>query len=128
MYDGASTAAAAAQQLIEQDEEESLTGYAMTELDEYEFKILRSFGGGFNDGEYLHRVLDEEAQNGWELLEVFDNTRIRLKRPKASQSFVSKNGIEPYRTHVGAKTSTAVFVVLALLGILSLILFSQIMR
>jgi hypothetical protein len=50
-----------------------------------EFKILRSATGAFKDPAVMQRYLAEEAQAGWTLVEKFDNSRIRLKRPAAAR-------------------------------------------
>jgi hypothetical protein len=68
------------------DEEENRTPYTEDDLmQDWEFKILHCYGllfvrGGGLQPEFLRFVLAEEAQNGWQLVEVFDCQRIRLKR------------------------------------------------
>jgi hypothetical protein len=91
-----STAAAAAQRRRE-EEEEHMAPYTPHDLAEnWEFKILRSATGAFKD-----RYLAEEAQAGWTLVEKFDNSRIRLKRPAAARQQDSQCTFDPYRTRVG---------------------------
>ena len=75
-------AAAAAAQRRREEEEEHMTPYTPRDLAEnWEFKILRSATGAFKDPAVMQRYLAEEAQAGWTLVEKFDNSRIRLKRP-----------------------------------------------
>jgi hypothetical protein len=98
---GAAAAAAAAQQLRE--EEEEMTKYTDAELqDGWEFKILRANTAAFKKPDVLRRVCDEEAQAGWVLLEKFDNSRLRFKRPLSARANDSAlMGYDPYRTHYG---------------------------
>ena len=96
-----STAAAAAQRRRE-EEEEHMTPYTPRDLAEnWEFKILRSATGAFKDPAVMQRYLAEEAQAGWTLVEKFDNSRIRLKRPAAARQQDAQCTFDPYRTRVG---------------------------
>ena len=67
----------------------------------FEFKILRSATGRFKDPEFLRRSLQEEAPAGWTLIEKFDNSRLRLKRPAAARRGDAGLQLDPYRTFVG---------------------------
>lgn len=80
---------------------------------DWEFKILRSISGVFGKPGKLREALDQEARAGWVLVEKFDNTRIRLKRPVSARSGDAALGFDPYRTNVGL--SEGRFVVLLLL-------------
>ena len=72
------------------------------DLDEnWEFKILRSATGTFKDPAVMQRYLAEEAQAGWTLVEKFDNSRVRLKRPAAARQQDAQCTFDPYRTRVG---------------------------
>ena len=98
---GAAAAAAAAQQLRE--EEEEMTKYTDAELlASWEFKILRSNTAAFKKPDVLRKVCEEEAQAGWVLLEKFDNSRLRFKRPLSARANDSTLiGYDPYRTNYG---------------------------
>ena len=86
----------------EQAEEEAMTPYSSTDLAEnWEFKILRSATGRFRDALWLHAILQEEARAGWTLVEKFDDSRIRLKRPAGAGANDATLGFDPYRTWVG---------------------------
>jgi hypothetical protein len=76
----------------------------------YEFKILRSPSAHFGSPERLAKILGEERENGWELVEKLDNSRIRLARLCPSNRFASANGIDPYRAVVGT-SMLAVFAI-----------------
>jgi hypothetical protein len=95
-------AAAAAAKRRREEEEEHMTPYTPRDLDEnWEFKFLRSATGAFKDPAAMQRYLAEEAQAGWTLVEKFDNSRIRLKRPAAARQQDAQCTIDPYRTRVG---------------------------
>ena len=98
----AAAAAAAARRRREREEEEHMTPYTPQDLAEnWEFKILRSATGAFKDPAVMQRYLAEEAQAGWTLVEKFDNSRIRLKRPAAARQQDAQCTFDPYRTRVG---------------------------
>ena len=79
-----------------------MTPYTPRDLAEsWEFKILRSATGAFKDPAVMQRYLAEESQAGWTLVEKFDNSRIRLKRPAAARPQDSPCTFDPYRTTVG---------------------------
>jgi hypothetical protein len=124
----ASAAAAAEQQRLIQQEEEEMTPYSADDLvHNWEFKIVRSAMGRFRSPAYLQKVLDNEARAGWVLVEKFDNSRIRLKRPEAARQRDIKLDFDPYRIDVGA---TQNFVALAIVGgivcvMLLVVLFSS---
>jgi hypothetical protein len=95
-------AAAAARRRREEEEEEHMTPYTPRDLAEnWEFKILRSATGAFKDPVVMQRYLAEEAQAGWTLVEKFDNSRIRLKRPAAARQQDALCTFDPYRTRMG---------------------------
>ena len=96
-------AAAAAERRRQLEEEEEMTGYRPEDLSQdWEFKILRSATGAFKNPERLRRFLEEEAHAGWVIVEKFDNSRVRLKRPATARERDGKLDIDPYRTYVGA--------------------------
>lgn len=79
-----------------------MTSYTPEELASgWEFKIVRSATGGFKRTEFLQRVLEEEKRAGWTLVEKFDNSRVRLKRPVSARASDGSAGIDAYRSHVG---------------------------
>jgi uncharacterized membrane protein YphA (DoxX/SURF4 family) len=79
-----------------------MTPYTARDLAEnWEFKILRSATGAFKDPAVMQRYLAEEDQAGWTLVEKFDNSRIRLKRPAAARQQDAQCTFDPYRTGVG---------------------------
>jgi hypothetical protein len=96
----ATAAAAAAQRALEERrrEEEEMTTYSPRDLDEdWEFKILRSARGSFAVPERLREILADEARAGWKLVEIFDQYRIRLKRPASSRDADGRLEFDPYR-------------------------------
>jgi len=82
-----------------------MTTYGPDDLqNDWEFKIVRANQDSFRNQARLAKLVDEEKQAGWVLLEKFDDSRIRFKRQRAMQSHdqqLRSQGIEPYRTQYG---------------------------
>jgi hypothetical protein len=101
-------------------EEEEMTDYRRDELEQgWEFKILRSNSGAFRNPSVLVRVLQEEAIAGWNLLEKFDNRRIRLKRLVTARAndVQLPAGYDPYRTRYGMNSGLlSAIIVAAIMG------------
>ena len=121
----AGAAAAAEQQRLLQQEEEEMTPYSRDDLAQnWEFKIVRSAMGGFRKPAFLQRVLDDEARAGWVLVEKFDNSRIRLKRPALARERDGKLDFDPYRTDAGATQGMLTVVIIgAVLAVMLTIVF-----
>jgi hypothetical protein len=119
----AASAAAAAKLRRERQEEEELTPYTHKDLEEdWEFKILRSATGKFRNGAWLQSVLDEEARAGWQLVEKFDDARVRLKRPASARARDATLGFDAYRTWAGiSQTRYAIVVLLLIFGFIGLV-------
>lgn len=117
--------AANEQRKRQRKEEEEMTPYTREELDDgWEFKIIRSPSPVFRKPEVLAALLDEEALAGWELVEKFDNRRIRLKRPRSARAKdqMLPPGFDPYRTQFGVSRQTmSALLVLILLGLMVLL-------
>lgn len=91
-----------------------------------EYKIVQSTTPHFANPQHLARVLAEEAQAGWQLVEKFDNFKIRLQREISHREQDSGRSIDPYRCHVGpsnwitysaAALATAAVVLVILRGV-----------
>jgi hypothetical protein len=93
--------AAAARIAQQQKEEEEMAKYGSEDLNGWEFKIVRSGSGKFRKQEEIQKLCQEEARAGWEMLEKFDDYRIRFKRKTEMRSSDTHQQIDPYRTHVG---------------------------
>jgi hypothetical protein len=119
----AASAAAAARMRRERQEEEELTPYTHKDLaEDWEFKILRSVTGKFRDAAWLQTVLDEEARAGWQLVEKFDDARVRLKRPASARPRDSTLGFDAYRTSVGiSQASYTILILLLVFGFIGLV-------
>jgi hypothetical protein len=114
----ATTAAAAAARAAEvrRQEEEEMTAYGPNDLEQYEFKIIRSATGAFKDPAKLRTVLEEEAKAGWELVEKFDNSRVRLKRALEWRDKDRALMQDPYRTTIGiSEGKLALWIVLGVI-------------
>jgi hypothetical protein len=94
-------------------EEENMAQYTQDALTgDWEFKVVRSDSGAFRKPEVLNRLVEEEAQAGWVLLEKFDDNRVRFKRPRSARAMDAflPEGVDPYRTRYGAATRQALLV------------------
>jgi len=103
---GAAAAAAAARKKAEEQEEQELTKYNGDDLDGWEFKIVRSFTGAFKKYDTVEKLCVEEAKAGWELVEKFDNYRIRFKRQISNRAGDRNRQVDPYRTNYGFASSS----------------------
>ncbi len=117
-YHGAHIAAAAAakkRKLEEEAEEEKMTKYTDDNSEKFEYKIVRSESGSFRNPNTLAALVDEEALAGWEMLEKFDNRRIRFRRSidARKKDHMLPEGFDPYRTHYGSSL-TKIGVILGL--------------
>jgi hypothetical protein len=104
-------------------EEERMTTYTGEELDEdWEFKIVRANSAAFRKPDSLRKLLQEEAVAGWTMVEKFDDSRIRFKRPRSAreQDAYLPQGVDPYRTQYGA---AAFLYAVLVIGVLLLIIF-----
>ncbi len=123
----AATAAAAAKAARERQEEENLTKYNGDELDGWEFKIVRNFTGRFKDSKFVQQLCREEATSGWEMLEKFDDYRIRFKRRTDRRSGDQYAKIDPYRTQIGMGSGSLVALIVgisfAVIGLILLLVF-----
>jgi hypothetical protein len=112
----ATAAAAAAAQIARmQLEEEAMTPYSPSDLDEnWEFKIIRSARGKFRDPAFLAQTLAEESAAGWTLLEKFDDFRVRLKRRASARREDAGRKLDPYRISVGPGPGLVVAIIVGL--------------
>jgi hypothetical protein len=87
-------------------EEEKMTEYSEADLAEkWEFKIIRSSTGAFRRRQTLCEALEQEARAGWELVEKFDDHRVRLRRPQDAGRNDDQLDFDPYRTWIGVSES-----------------------
>lgn len=104
-----------------------MTSYSNDDpLTNWEFKIIRSGTGSFGQSDKLRKVLEEEAKAGWELVEKFDNNRVRLRRPVTARKDDVALNFDPYRTWIGVSESGMVargLAVSAFLGAIILAIF-----
>ncbi|MCP4549440.1 MAG: hypothetical protein GY835_23540 [bacterium] len=92
--------------------------YKSDDLDGWEFKIVRSNTGKFRNYDAVNLLCQEEAQAGWEMVEKFDDQRIRFKRRVEKRSMDSHLQTDPYRTSVGMSENRAVVIGLGLVILL----------
>ena len=98
---GASAAAARARRVRMMQEEEDMTRYEKDDLEGWEFKIVRSATRKFKKYQVVQKVCQEESKAGWELVEKFDDSRLRLKRKIENRANDHLLETDPYRTTVG---------------------------
>jgi hypothetical protein len=107
-------------------EEEEMTQYTQDDLtNDWEFKIVRSDTPAFRKPETLSKLIEEEAQAGWVMLEKLDDSRVRFKRPRSARARDAylPDGVDPYRTRYGVpSTPYAVGVGVLIAGLLVLAL------
>lgn len=85
-------------------EEEEMSRYTDRELvEDWEFKIVRSATGAFSKPEAVAQLREQEALGGWQLVEKFDNNRLRFKRPAEAgkRDHELPDFYDPYRTQHG---------------------------
>lgn len=72
----------------------------------WEFKIVRASRNLFRHPATFHRLCQEEAEQGWILLEKLDDHRVRFKRPVAMRDLFKSEvpRFDPYRTHYGSES------------------------
>ena len=111
-------------------EEEEMTNYTREELNnEWEFKIVRSATGKFSKRDAVEQVRAEESMAGWIMVEKFDDSRIRFKRPISAQRDDIKlpYDIDPYRTTDGMSEArfglTIAGLIIASIGLIGLLIF-----
>ena len=78
-----------------------MTSYNPRDLEGWEFKIVRANTRKFKDREAVRQLCEEESKAGWEMIEKFDDTRIRFKRKIENRSRDQHLDIDPYRSEVG---------------------------
>jgi hypothetical protein len=90
---------------------------------EWEFKIVRSDAGAFRKPETVRKLVEEEARAGWVMLEKFDDSRIRFKRPRSARARDAflPDGVDPYRTQYGAYATRRAVLVGVMLGLVLLL-------
>jgi hypothetical protein len=120
-----SSAAAAQAARRRRIEEEEMTHYSREDLaNDWEFKIVRSLTAAFRNPAALEKLRQEEARAGWVMVEKFDDSRVRFKRPASARENDSRlpPGADPYRAYFGvgylAFTSIIVLITLAAMGLI----------
>lgn len=117
----AAAAAAARRRRMLENEEERMTTYDKEDLEGWEFKIVRASTRKFRHREVVQQLCEEEARAGWEMVEKFDNQRIRFKRRIEHRADDRHREIDPYRTQIGMDAGRRQVVLTITLAILFLI-------
>lgn len=113
----AAAAAAEARRRLQQEEEEEMTYPTPDGPIQYEYKIIRSARAAFKDPHKFRAALEAEAEAGWELVEKFDNSRVRLRRDIRWRDRDASLVVDAYRTYVGiTEEMLTMWIVLVLFG------------
>jgi hypothetical protein len=101
-----------------------MTQYTQDDFESnWEFKIVRSDAGAFRKPEIVRKLVEEEARAGWVMLEKFDDSRIRFKRPRSARARDAflPDDVDPYRTQYGAYAARRAVLVGVMLGLVLLL-------
>lgn len=105
--------------------QEEAMRYSPEDLDKgWEFKIVRGHIGAFRKPAALQKLVEQESRAGWVMLEKFDDSRIRFKRPASARANdqLLPRGVDPYRTNLTAPGGwLALVLVIGVLGGLALV-------
>ena len=129
---GASAAAAAARrrrEAAEAEEEETMTSYDQEPSgEEWEYKIVRATSPAFARPEVFQQLVREEARAGWTLVEKFDNTRVRFRRPtyERRRDATRAAEIDPYRTQFDGNNSFTLALTITVVIIVVVLMFLSI--
>jgi hypothetical protein len=112
-----------------EQEEEEMSAPTTDPATGFEYKIIRSATGAFKHPDKFRAMLDEEARAGWELHELFDHCRVRLRRFVVCRQRDAELSQDPYRTRFGTgEGKIALWIVLgfvvavaAVIGLLALV-------
>jgi hypothetical protein len=122
---GAGAAAERRRQMLLAEEEEDMAKYTQDDLHrDWEFKIVRSNTAAFRKPEVLNKLIEEEAQAGWVMLEKFDDGRVRFKRPRSARArdALLPDDVDPYRTQYGGYSAQRAAILGLVLGLMFLLL------
>ena len=108
-------AAAAAKK--RQEQEEKMVTYDKNDLDGWEFKIVRSAFGKFSNPDNIRKLCDEEAKAGWQMLEKFDDNRIRFKRRVEKRGMDQYSGVDAYKTSSSSGSGLLVGLVIGIIAL-----------
>jgi hypothetical protein len=70
-------------------------------VSDLEYKVITSNTPVFADSRKLKQILAEEAEAGWDLVELIDSSKIRVGRSKTARVNDANCRIDPYRINVG---------------------------
>ena len=107
-------ASAAATAKRNNEKEEVMARYNSDDLNGWEFKIVRANTRKFRKQENIEKVREEEARAGWELVEKFDDHRLRFKRRVDRRSMDSHSDVDPYRSSVDSFDNNAKAIMIGL--------------
>jgi hypothetical protein len=74
-------------------------------VDNKEYKVITSNTPMFGNTAKLKQILAEEADQGWDLVELIDPNKIRVGRDKSARVNDGSAKIDPYRIQVGINSA-----------------------
>ncbi len=107
-------AAAEREKARRREEEEVMTGYRPDELGQWQFKIVK---GTYKTAPQIEAVVQEQAEFGWTLVEIFDHSRMRFKRPASEAAKDAYREGNPYATVSKASGPGCTSLLLLLVGL-----------
>ena len=71
---------------------------------EVEYKVLTSQTPAFAKQEYIAKIMEQETRAGWQLLEKYDNYKLRLQRDISHRENDKNLDFDAYNTSVGVSS------------------------
>lgn len=68
---------------------------------ELEYKVVQSTTPLFATSKKIDEIMAEESKAGWQLVEKYDNYKMRLQRDISNRSNDKNLGFDAYRSQVG---------------------------
>jgi len=72
---------------------------------ELEYKVVQSTTPLFATSKKIDEVMTEEAQAGWQLVEKYDNYKMRLQRDISHRANDKNLGFDAYRSQMGVNNA-----------------------
>ena len=102
-----------------------MTKYSTDDLEGWEFKIVRANTRRFKSTENIEKVIREEARAGWQMVEKFDDYRLRFKRrvEKRSMDQHLNAEVDPYRSNFGSGNPALVAAIISAVLVALVVVF-----
>jgi hypothetical protein len=87
----------------------------------WEYKIVRARHSEFGYRHHLEALLQQEALAGWEIVEKYDDSQVRFKRPRSARAWddALPPYIDPYRTmYIAPSNNDALHAIILTFGLI----------